>query len=140
MISFLKNKKEKTPKKTEKQTIENTISMDKKETNVAVYAMQILSIADVKKMIDYLDSGNIVLVSFNPLKKENAEKANEFLRRLIEYTRSIKANVLLIGNEYLAISPQKITINRITSNKKEKDIEKLESKKNLSSQPIYANK
>ncbi len=86
--------------------------------NLAVYAMHILSIADIKRMMDFLDSGNIVLVSLNLLKKKNKEKANEFLKRLIEYTKSSKANVLLIGNGYLAISPPQISINKINHSEK----------------------
>lgn len=97
--------------------------------SLAVYAMQILSIADIKRTIDLLDSGNIILISLNPLKRRNAEKAHEFLKRLIEYTKSVKANVLLIGNGYLAISPPQISINKVKSDENTDINKRLDEKK-----------
>jgi len=128
MLRIFKTKKQHiNPRETNVEKIKEKANDQKQD--LTVYAMQILSIADIKRTIDFLDSGNIVLVSLNPLKKRNVEKANEFLRRLIEYTKSAKANVLLIGNGYLAISPPQILINKIKHDEKENTDMRLDEKK-----------
>lgn len=128
MVKFLKSRRQKNYRSIEHS---EKYFVSVKKDNIAVYAMQLLSIADLKRMIDLIDSGNIVLVSLNPLKRKNREKANEFLKRVIEYTKSANANILLIGNEYLAISPKRISINKIESYSANKEMDKPDAEREI---------
>lgn len=112
VFSFRKSKKGKDSHTIEinhNQYLANSIDSRK----IAIYAIPIMSLMDIKKTMDFLDEGNPVLVSLRQIRKKDTEKADEFLRRLIEYTRSIRANLLWIGDSYLIISPSEILIKKM---------------------------
>jgi len=78
-----------------------------------IFAVSVNSLMDIKKAIELLKNGNPVLISVKKLRKQNSEKAEDFLRRLIEFASSAKLNLMGISDSYLIMTPHWINIKKM---------------------------
>ena len=78
-----------------------------------IIALEVNSFMDIKNTVELLEAGKTIVISFKRIRDEDSEKAKEFLRRILEFVKAVKGNLLAIGNDYLMISPHWVIIKKL---------------------------
>ena len=113
MFSFKRGKKKSSSNEPSQRIVINRREEENIEKKLDIYAMSIISLMDIRKAIELLKSGYPILISFRKIRRRDIEKADEFLRRLVEFAKSVNGNLLGIGDDYIMISPRWIGIKKI---------------------------
>lgn len=116
MAFFIRKKSKRNSKKSLDFNSSSLGNDDLRRKNIEefnIFAVSVNSLMDIKKAIELLKNGNPVLISVKKLRKQNSEKAEDFLRRLIEFASSAKLNLMGISDSYLIMTPHWINIKKM---------------------------